>query len=94
MSPKQREGPRGRESEHRVADSLASLMPTVKKVWRDMADKAQGQAQQQRQGGRVVLGPMAWRALRSYRILLNHTEQPLSFSRVSMVLTSLPMPHK
>lgn len=88
-----REGPRGRAREHRVADSPALLMLTAK-VWRDMADKAQGQARQQRRGGRVVLGPMAWRLPRSYRVLPNHTVQPLSFSRFSTVLTSLPMPHK
>lgn len=58
------------------------------------ADKAQGQGRQQRPGGWVALGPVAPRAPRSYRILPDRTTEPLSFSRFSTVLTSLPMPHK
>lgn len=67
LSSEQRECPRGTE----LSPGLLKL--TVKEVWRDMADKAQGQAPKQRQGSRVGLGPIAWRVLRSYRILLNHT---------------------
>lgn len=44
LCPEEREGPRGADSEHRVADPPALLLWTVKEVWRDDADKAQGQA--------------------------------------------------
>lgn len=72
LSSEQREGPKGLDLEHTVAGSPASLTPMVKEVWRGVADTAQGQAQQQRQGSHVILGPKAWRASRSYQIPLNH----------------------
>lgn len=92
LCPKQREGPRGADSEHGLADPPASLSWTVKKVWRDEADK-QGQAGQQTQHSLPFWIPQPGERRRAIEFC-STTPRSLSFSRFSVVRASLPMPHK